>query len=135
MILDELFQETGDEVGIGLLRLFLIVAVNVSYCNILIPEGRLEMVINDRSSINLYQIFGFKPRLRVLRKDGLSSTGCSVTGETRRTNIDCTNRTHEFHDTIKFPLTHDTKSEILQIREPIVLSLLADFGIFRSVLT
>lgn len=82
MILDKLFQETSDKIGGGLLRLFFVVAVNVRYCNILIPEGRLEIVINDRSSINLNQILGFKLHMRVLRKDGLSSTGYSGTGET-----------------------------------------------------
>jgi len=135
MILDKLFQETGDEVGNGMLRLFFIVAVNVRNCDILAPEGRLEIVINDRSSITLNQIFGFKHHLRVLRKDSFSGTGCSVTDETQRLDVNCKNKAHEFRGTIKFPLTRHTRSEILQIPEPIVLSLLADFGIFRSVLT
>jgi len=57
VILDQLFQETCDKVGNRLPRLFFVVAVNVHYCYILILECCLEVVYNDRSSGNLYQIF------------------------------------------------------------------------------
>lgn len=51
VILDQLFQDTCDDVGKRLQRLFFVVAINVQGCNVLTLEARLQVVNNDRTGM------------------------------------------------------------------------------------
>ena len=52
VILDQLFQQTCDEIENRLFGLLFVIAVDVHYRNIAILEERLEMIYDYRPSMN-----------------------------------------------------------------------------------
>lgn len=68
--------------------------------------------------------------MRLLRKDGLSGTGCLAASE-RTVRYPWVKRSHEVHGTIKFLPARHANPEIPLIQEAIVQSHLADRRKFR----
>ena len=133
MILDQLLQNTRDEVGCRLDSLFFVVAVNVGYCDVLIAEIGLEMLYNDRP-MSTYQNFNLQTSLDDLTKGQSFQNRLSrIRGDKDQTPMQyqCKNRAHEFHSTITSPLTRYAKSGIPPIQAPIAQFFLAQFEVFR----
>jgi hypothetical protein len=136
MILDQLFQNTCDEVGCRLESLFFVVAVDVRYRDVLITEVSLEMLYNDRP-MSSYQNLKLQTSLDDLTKGQSFPNRLSrIRGDQDQTpmHYECKNRAHEFHGTITTLLTRYAKSEIPPIQAPIGQFLLAQFEVFRREL-